>query len=95
MNNKELEIIKKDLKEMDKRIDTHIEAYAKNGRELVRLSGLIETHIREDKNFKDKLHPLLESYQTIINGSKMVRGVAYFVVAVGILTTFIVKFMNK
>jgi len=95
MNNKELEIIKKDLKEMDKRIDTHIEAYAKNGRELVRLSGLIETHIREDKNLKDKLHPILESYQTIINGSKMVRGVAYFVVAMGILATFIVKFMNK
>ena len=95
MNNEELKIIEKDLKEMDERIDKHIEAYAKNGRELVRLSGLVETHIREDKNFKDKLYPVLESYQTITNGSKMVRGVAYFVVAVGVLAKFIVKFMNK
>ena len=87
--------LKKEIQSLDDRIDRHIEAYAKNGRELVRLSGLVETHIREDKNFKDKLYPVLESYQTITNGSKMVRGVAYFVVAVGVLATFIVKFMNK
>jgi len=95
MNNKELETIEKDLKEMDKRIDTHIETYAKNGRELVRLSGLIETHLKEDDKFKKNLKPILENYQTIVNGSKMIKSIAYFVAAVGVLATLIVKFMNK
>ena len=87
--------LKKEIQSLDDRIDRHIEAYAKNGRELVHLSGLIEIHIKEDTEFKKNLKPVLENYQTIINGSKMIKSVAYFVVAIGVLAAFVVKFMNK
>ena len=87
--------LKKEIQSLDDRIDRHIEAYAKNGRELVRLSGLIETHLKEDSAFKENLKPVLENYLTLVNGSKIIKNVAYFIAAIGVLAAFVVKFMNK
>lgn len=93
-NEQQLKILEKDLKDFK-------EQYNKNGVEIAKNNQLIKEHIRyskerigKEEERWDKVRPMLENYKTIVNGSKIIRGVAYFLFAVGVIVTFFVKYLK-
>lgn len=80
MNNEELH---KEIRQIDARLDAHIEAYAKNGRELVRLSNIIEKHIEMDVKQWNKMEPIINYWNGFKFGRKFIIGSIGFFSAIG------------
>ena len=53
----------KQIEELESRFDRHLEIYANNGRELSRLSKLIEIHIKDHDEFKKRIEPVIKFYE--------------------------------
>ena len=68
----------KQIEELESRFDRHLEIYANNGRELSRLSKLIEIHIKNHDEFKDKIEPMIKFY----DGMGFTQRFALYVIAV-------------
>lgn len=90
----EINVIKSEGETTRKLITDHITIYQKNGQAIRENNKLIQDHIEMDLKRWEDLKPMLENYKTIVNGSKLIRGIAYFIVAVGIIGTFLWRFIK-
>lgn len=75
--------LRKELRELDDRLDKHIEMYQKNGRELVRLSLLIEEHTQKDDERWIEIKPVVDYWNGFKYGKRFIIGAIGFFTAIG------------
>ena len=73
----------KQIEELESRFDRHLEIYANNGRELSRLSKLIEIHIKDHDEFKKKIEPMIKFYEGMTFTQRMVMYMLALLASIG------------
>ena len=71
------------IEELESRFDRFQEAYIKNGKELARLSGLIEIHIKNHDEFKDKIEPMIKFYEGMTFTQRVVMYMLALLASIG------------
>ena len=85
-------IKEKEINRLEDAFNRHLEIYSQNGKEFARLCTLIETHMEESKEYRQKreerdkeVDEWLEPLKTITNGRRMILYLLGFISAIGAL----------
>lgn len=71
------------IKDVDSRLDKHLEIYANNGKELARLGNLLEQHMADHKDTEKKVQEMYDVFIDGRGGVKVIKILFGILVAIG------------